>query len=74
MPLWLQHTLVLSVVGACLAYAVFQAVRNVFGKPSRIGGCCAKGCPTTPAPQGDGDNRADGRIVFLPADLLRKRK
>jgi hypothetical protein len=70
MPLWLQHTFVLSVVGACLAYAVFQAVRTVFGKPSRMGSCCAKGCPTTPAPQ----NRGTERIVFLPADLLRKRK
>ena len=70
MPLWLQHTLVLTLVGACLAYAVFQAIRTVFGKPSRIGGCCAKGCPTTTASQGGGTDR----IVFLPADLLRKRK
>ena len=70
MPLWLQHTLVLTLVGACLAYAIYQAVRSLFGKPSRIGSCCAKGCLTTPAPR----TGATERIVFLPSDALRKRK
>jgi len=70
MPLWLQHTLVLTLVAACLAYALYQGLRTLFGKPARLGNCCAKGCPTTPAP----NSPATQRIVFLPADMLRKRR
>ena len=70
MPLWLQHTLVLSLVTACLAYALYQGLRTLFGKPARVGNCCAKGCPTTAAQSA----ATTQRIVFLPADMLRKRR
>jgi hypothetical protein len=70
MPLWLQHTLVLTLVAACLAYALYQGLRTLFGKPARLGNCCAKGCPTTPPQNSAGTNR----IVFLPSEMLRKRR
>jgi hypothetical protein len=69
-PLWLQHTLVLTLVGACLAYALWQGLRSLFGKRARVGNCCAKGCPTTPAASVSHAQR----IVFLPADMLRRRR
>lgn len=69
MPLWLQHLVVLSLVAGCLAYAVYQAVRSIYGKRSRLGSCCAKGCASTqPA------NNQVQKIHFLPADMLRKRR
>ena len=70
MPLWLQHTLVLTLVATCLAYALYQGLRTLFGKQSRLGNCCAKGCPTPPAQP----NPTSQRIVFLPSDMLRKRR
>lgn len=70
MPLWLQHTLVLTLVGACVVYALWQGLRTLFGRQSRLGNCCAKGCPTTPAQNSTNTQR----IVFLPADALRKRR
>ncbi|HSI33866.1 MAG: hypothetical protein ACAI43_27645 [Phycisphaerae bacterium] len=73
MPLWLQHTLVLTLVAACCAYVVLGAWRTLAGRRSKLGNCCSKGCggnaqnePTT----GTGNRR----IVFLPVEMLRKRR
>jgi hypothetical protein len=69
MPLWLQNLVVLAIVTACLAYTGYQGVRSLYGKKSRIGSCCAKGCassqPATSSAQ---------KIHFLPAEMLRKRR
>jgi hypothetical protein len=74
MPLWLQHTFVLTLVAACLAYTAFGTWRTLAGRRSKLGNCCSKGCgdkvqnePTAGAP-------ATRRIVFLPVEMLRKRR
>jgi hypothetical protein len=69
MPLLVQHLVVLTLVAACLGYVGWQAARTLYGKKSRLGSCCAKGCATTkstvPAPN---------RIVFLPVEMLRRKR
>lgn len=69
MPLWLQHTLVLTVVALCLAYASYQGFRTLRGRKSRLGSCCAKGCAAS-APA----NPAADKIHFLPVEMLRKKR
>jgi hypothetical protein len=71
MPVLLQHILVLTLVAACVAYAVWGAVQTLLGKRNVLGKCCAKGCPTTPEPQ---KQAAGNRVVFLPVEMLRKSK
>jgi hypothetical protein len=70
MPLWLQHTLVLTLVAVCLVYALWQGLRSLFGKQARLGNCCTKGCPSTSTQSA----ATSQRIVFLPSDALRKRR
>lgn len=69
MPLWLQNLVVLAIVTACLAYAIYQGVRSLYGKKSRLGSCCAKGCASTQSATSSAQ-----KIHFLPADMLRKRR
>ena len=69
MPLWIQNLIVLTLVTACLAYAIYQGVRSLYGKKSRLGSCCAKGCASTQPATTSGQ-----KIHFLPADMLRKRR
>ena len=68
MPLWLQNLIVLTLVAACLAYTVYQGARSLYGKKSRLGSCCAKGC--APAPS---TGVPTEKIHFLPVEMLRKR-
>jgi hypothetical protein len=72
MPLWLQHTLVLLIVAICIGVVIAGAVRTFWGRRSRVGSCCSKGCAAEPAPPATGDARPE-RIVFFPADSLRVR-
>jgi hypothetical protein len=69
MPLWLQHLLVLTLVATCLAYTGYQGVRALWGKKSRLGSCCSKGCASAQNPQATAN-----KIVFLPVEMLRKKK
>jgi hypothetical protein len=69
MPLWLQHTLVLALVGLCLAYTGYQGFRTLRGRKSRLGSCCAKGCAADAPSVAQAD-----RIHFLPAEMLRKKR
>jgi hypothetical protein len=71
MPVLLQHLLVLTLVGACAAYAIWGAYQTLFGGRNVLGKCCAKGCPTTPAPA---KAPTAQRVVFLPVEMLRKSK
>jgi hypothetical protein len=57
-------------VGACAAYALWGAMRTLFGKRSRIGSCCAKGCRAGGSVNQESEGR---RVAFLPAELLIKR-
>lgn len=69
MPLYLQHILVLLLVGLCLTYTGYQGFRSLRGKRSRLGSCCAKGC--APAPSSAAPSQ---KIHFLPVEMLRKRR
>jgi len=71
MPLWLQHTLVLTLVAGCVGYVAWQAVRALRGRGGKVGSCCATGCDpaATRAPA-----KATGqKIVFLPESALTRR-
>lgn len=73
MPLWFQHLLVMLLVSACVAYAIWGAVRTLVGKRSHLGSCCARGCGAgqTDAKRSDKLQAAQTqRVVFLPAELL----
>jgi hypothetical protein len=64
-----QNILVLSLVAFCVLVVARQAFRSLNGKPSKLGSCCAKGCqpPTPTSPKSE-------RIVFLPVEMLGRRK
>ena len=71
----LQHLLALVVVAACVGWVGWQGVQAFRGRKSRIGSCCAKGCPTgtePPARAADGTAGAPAgeRVAFIPADDL----
>ncbi len=68
MSLWLQHVVVLAVVALCVAQVVHQGFRAIWGKASRVGSCCAKGCAPT-----RGGELSREKIHFLPVEVLRKR-
>lgn len=75
MAIWLQNLLVLALVLACAMFVVWQGVQSLRGKKSRVGSCCAKGCgsqstqPDSPAAKPKAE-----RIVFMPAEMLSRRK
>jgi len=65
-----QHLVVILLVAGCLGFVVWQTVRTLRGKRSRIGSCCAKGCAETAKPQA----AKTERIVFMPVEMLSRRK
>lgn len=69
MPLLIQHLLVLTLVGACVAYALRGAYRSLAGGKSRLGSCCSKGCDAAESAK---KSISKDRVVFLPAELLIK--
>ena len=74
MSLWLQNLLVLLLVLACLAFIARQALCSLRGKRSKLGSCCAKGCDAAEKNPAPSKNPKPERIVFLPVELLGKRK
>ena len=62
-----QHVVVLAIVALCAVYILWQGFGSFFGRKSKMGSCCAKGCEA-PKPQAGAE-----RLHFLPADDLRKR-
>jgi hypothetical protein len=73
MPLWLQNLIVFLAVGGCLAYVVRQGVGTFFGKKSRVGSCCAKGCSSDAQAAKPQQGRGE-RIVFLPVEALSRKR
>lgn len=66
-----QHILVLSIVGLCVGYVLWQALGSFFGRKSKVGSCCSTGCP----PDRGGRSAGPAGVHFLPVDMLsRKRK
>ncbi len=73
MPVWIQHILVLTLVAGCIVYTAWQGWRSLNGKRSKLGSCCAKGCEGM-RKEAQSAEQAGRRIVFLPVEMLRKRK
>jgi len=73
MPIWTQHLLIALAVLGCIAFLARSAFRALQGKKSSLAGCgSCKGCaPTTPQST---TKPATERIVFLPADMLVRRR
>ena len=69
MPLWLQHTLVISLAVVCLALVVRQLVGTLRGGKSVLGKCCTKGCEPVDTQKKQGE-----RVVFMPVEMLSKRR
>jgi hypothetical protein len=67
MAIWMQNLLAIAAVAACGGWALFQGVKSLSGKRSRLGSCCDKGC-------GAGQAKPSAeKVHFLPSDMLRKR-
>jgi len=71
MSIFLQHLLVLAFVGVCFGAVGWQGVKILFGKRSRLGSCCAKGCEAVKESQ---QKPAGEKVQFIPADMLGRRK
>jgi hypothetical protein len=70
MAIVVQNLLVVLAVGLCAGFLVRQAWLTLAGKRSKIGSCCSKGCGSNEPPKpGSGE-----RIVFLPAEMLGRKK
>jgi hypothetical protein len=68
MPLWMQHLLVLALVGFALFVVIRQVVGTLRLRPGgKIGSCCTKGCEKPAEPAGE-------RIVFLPVEALKRHR
>ena len=70
MALWLQHLLVLAIVGGCFAIVARQGIRSLLGKRSKLGSCCAKGCDAAMHPSPANPQAAGQRVVFFPSEML----
>jgi hypothetical protein len=66
MPPWTQHLVVLVLVAFAAFVVIRQAVGTLRLRHGKAGSCCAKGCAASPPPE--------NRVVFLPADALKRRK
>jgi hypothetical protein len=71
MPLWIQHTLALTLVAGCVGYVAWQALHALRGRAGKIGSCCAKGCD--PAAASASAKPAGRRIAYLPESALTRR-
>jgi hypothetical protein len=71
--IWLQHLLVLLIVAGCLAVVGWQTLQTLWGRKSRIGSCCAKGCDGHQQPPQQAKPQAE-RVVFLAVEMLTRRK
>lgn len=69
MPLWFQHLLVLLIVAGCVMAVAWQGVRTMRGKKSRLGSCCASGCPQPAKAAKEGE-----KVAFLPVEMLSRRR
>lgn len=63
-----QHGLVLALVAACAAYALWQMVRALRAGQGKWGGCCSRGCA------GERSKAVGERVVFVPVEMLSRRR
>ena len=70
MPLLLQHAVVLLIVAAAAAVLLRQAFASFWGRGSKLGSCCSKGCDAQLKPE----EPTGERLVFLPVDSLTRNR
>jgi hypothetical protein len=66
MPQWLQTIFVLLILATALAFVLRQTFSTLAGRRSKLGSCCAKGCPPPQA--------TTTKTAFIPSELLMRRK
>jgi hypothetical protein len=72
MQAWVQNILAITLVALCGGWALWQGIKSMSGKRSKLGSCCAKGCGAAePKPAETG--AATEKVHFLPSEMLRKR-
>ena len=69
MTLWLQNIFVFAVVGACACAVFWQGARTLYGKKSKLGSCCSRGCAEEKP-----EKVETQKVHFVPVELLSKRK
>jgi hypothetical protein len=52
-----------------VGYVGWQAARSLYGKKSRLGSCCAKGCAAAKPAAATTE-----KIHFLPVEMLRRKR
>ena len=73
MALWAQNLVVAIAIAACAALVLWQGVRALRGKPGALSGCgTCKSC--RPAAPSNGNSGKAERIVFLPVEMLARRR
>jgi hypothetical protein len=70
MPLWLQHLLVVALVGFALFVVIRQVVGTLRLRHAKAGSCCAQGCGSAAGAAGAQAKPDSQRIVFLPVESL----
>ena len=73
MPGWMQHVLVLALVGFALFVVIRQVVGTLRLKHGKMGSCCAKGCGSEQSTASGSKPASAERIVFLPVEALKRR-
>lgn len=64
MPIWIQHLLVLALVGGCVLFVARQAYRTLRTGTGKLGACCAKGCAASTL------KTEPPRAVFIPVTSI----
>lgn len=74
--MWLQNLVVFVTVAACLGYVTWQGAAGLFGRKSKLGSCCSKGCSRT---MKEAENAASTRsrqagVQFIPLEAISRRR
>ena len=70
-----QHLLVFAIVALSACFVLWQGVRALIGRRSRLGSCCAKGCGAGgKADAAPAKPQADRRVTFMPVEMLHRRR
>jgi hypothetical protein len=62
-----QNILSITLIACCAVWAIWQGVRSIAGKPSKLGSCCQKGCSAAQNPP------PGEKVHFLPLHSLKRR-
>lgn len=72
MPLIVQNIIIILAVAGCAGFLGWQGWLTLAGRRSKLGSCCSKGCGA--ANETAKTDQKGERIVFLPAEMLGRKK